>query len=224
MNPDFGQVEADPAEVNLSAFETFFDERRPFFLEGSQLLTGSVNNYFYSRRIGAPPPGRASGDFVDHPSTTTILGAAKLTGRLASGTSVGLLGAVTDAESARRSASPQPVRHASAWRRARPTASRALQQEFGAGGSTVGAHDDGGSSRARRRRSARGAADAQRVHHQRRLAAALQRTASTSCARRRRRVRRRRCGGDRSAAAVERAVPPAARRRLRLVRSARARR
>ena len=57
MNPDFGQVEADPAEVNLSAFETFFDERRPFFLEGSQLLTGSVNNYFYSRRIGASPRG-----------------------------------------------------------------------------------------------------------------------------------------------------------------------
>ena len=53
VNPDFGQVEADPAEVNLTAFETFFDERRPFFLEGSQLLNGRVDNYFYSRRIGA---------------------------------------------------------------------------------------------------------------------------------------------------------------------------
>ena len=67
MNPDFGQVEADPAEVNLSAFETFFDERRPFFIEGSDLLTGSVDNYFYSRRIGAAPAGRAAGDFVEYP-------------------------------------------------------------------------------------------------------------------------------------------------------------
>ena len=68
INPDFGQVEADPAEVNLSAFETFFQERRPFFVEGNQLLNGSVNNFFYSRRIGAAPAGRASGEFVDYPS------------------------------------------------------------------------------------------------------------------------------------------------------------
>ena len=101
VNPDFGQVDADPAEVNLSAFETFFDERRPFFVEGSNLLSGTINNYFYSRRIGAAPSGRASGDFVDFPGQTTILGAAKLTGRLASGTSIGILGAVTDEESAR---------------------------------------------------------------------------------------------------------------------------
>ncbi len=101
VNPDFGQVEADPAQVNLSAFETFFDERRPFFVEGANLLVGNVEDYFYSRRIGAPPPGGASGDFVDFPRTTTILGAAKLTGRLASGTSLGVLSAVTDEESAR---------------------------------------------------------------------------------------------------------------------------
>ena len=126
-NPDFGQVEADPAEVNLSAFETFFDERRPFFLEGSQLLTGSVNNYFYSRRIGASPAGRASGDFVDHPSTSTILGAAKLTGRLASGTSVGFLGAVTAPESARTFSSVSSS-DANGWRRRRRTASRACNR------------------------------------------------------------------------------------------------
>ena len=101
VNPDFGQVEADPAEVNLSAFETFFTERRPFFVEGSQLLSGPVNNYFYSRRIGAPPSGRVSADFVDYPPTTTILGAAKVIGRLASKTSVGVLGALTGEESAR---------------------------------------------------------------------------------------------------------------------------
>jgi hypothetical protein len=96
INPDFGQVEADPAEVNLTAFETFFSERRPFFIEGANLLTGIVNNYFYSRRIGAPPSRRVAGEFVDYPHTTTILGAAKLTGRMKSGTSVGVLAAVTD--------------------------------------------------------------------------------------------------------------------------------
>ena len=82
VNPDFGQVDADPAEVNLSAFETFFSERRPFFTEGSQLLSGGGAGYFYSRRIGAAPHGFADGDFVDTPTSSTILGAAKLTGRL----------------------------------------------------------------------------------------------------------------------------------------------
>lgn len=100
VNPDFGQVEADPAEVNLSAFETIFSERRPFFVEGNQLLSG-VGQYFYSRRIGARPRGPANGDYVDYPSSTTILGAAKLTGRLASGTSLGALAALTSDENAR---------------------------------------------------------------------------------------------------------------------------
>jgi len=101
VNPDFGQVEADPAEVNLSAFETFFAERRPFFIEGSQLLAGRGPEYFYSRRIGAAPSGDASGDFVDFPGTSTILGAGKLTGRLRGGTSIGVLAAVTGREHAR---------------------------------------------------------------------------------------------------------------------------
>jgi len=101
VNPDFGQVEADPAEVNLSAFETFFPERRPFFQEGSQLLRGDGPTYFYSRRIGAPPRAQVSGDYVDFPNTSTILGAGKLTGRLASGTSIGGLAAVTRREHAR---------------------------------------------------------------------------------------------------------------------------
>jgi hypothetical protein len=137
VNPDFGQVEADPAEVNLTAFETFFEERRPFFLEGSQLLLGPVNNYFYSRRIGAAPAGRADGDFVEYPSTSTILGAAKLTGRLASGTSIGVLGAVTDEESARTfSQALQFDRVRVAPRTAYGVAR--LQQEFGAPGSMIG--------------------------------------------------------------------------------------
>jgi hypothetical protein len=101
VNPDFGQVEADPAEVNLSVFETFFPERRPFFREGSQLLRGGGPTYFYSRRIGAPPRGRVSADYVDFPNTSTILGAGKLTGRLATGTSIGALGAITNREYAR---------------------------------------------------------------------------------------------------------------------------
>jgi hypothetical protein len=136
VNPDFGQVEADPAEVNLSAFETFFDERRPFFIEGSDLLMGSVDNYFYSRRIGAPPAGRTSGDFVEYPATSTILGAAKLTGRLASGMSVGMLGAVTDDESARTFRFPNqfatvPVAPQTTYGVAR------VQQEFGPGSTTA---------------------------------------------------------------------------------------
>ena len=102
VNPDFGQVEADPAEVNLSAFETFFSERRPFFIEGSQILSANGANYFYSRRIGARPRGAAPGDYVDYPENSTILGAAKITGQLASKTSLGVLTAVTGQERARQ--------------------------------------------------------------------------------------------------------------------------
>jgi hypothetical protein len=115
INPDFGQVEVDPAVVNLTAFETFFDEKRPFFLEGSQIFgnfgTGGSNNFwgfntsdpsiFYSRRIGRAPQLSANGDFVDPPAATTILGAAKMTGKTGGGWSVGILEAITDRESAR---------------------------------------------------------------------------------------------------------------------------
>ncbi len=88
--------------MNLSAFETFFSERRPFFIEGSQILSASGASYFYSRRIGARPRGGASGDYVDYPDNSTILGAAKITGQLASKTSLGVLTAVTGEESARQ--------------------------------------------------------------------------------------------------------------------------
>jgi len=104
INPDFGQVEADPAEVNLSAFETFFPEQRPFFIEGNQLLQGSGPGYYYSRRIGGQPRGTPTGgvvddaDFVDQPGYATILGAAKLTGRTSSGMSIGALAALTQRE------------------------------------------------------------------------------------------------------------------------------
>ena len=104
VNPDFGQVEADPAEVNLTAFETFFPEQRPFFIEGNQLLEGNGPDYYYSRRIGATPQGFATGEVADSaeyaqsPRYATILGAAKLTGRTSSGMSIGALAAVTQRE------------------------------------------------------------------------------------------------------------------------------
>lgn len=96
INPDFGQVEADPAEVNLSAFETFFDERRPFFVEGSALFDPPGPGWFYSRRIGAAAGATPDADYVDETARTTILGAAKVTGRLSSGLSLAVLAAVTD--------------------------------------------------------------------------------------------------------------------------------
>ncbi len=107
INPDFGQVESDPAIVNLSAFENVFEERRPFFIEGNELLTGRGQSFigrptwFYSRRIGGAPHGSAGGDFRDAPTNTTILSAGKVTGRFKSGLSVGALAAVTPREFAR---------------------------------------------------------------------------------------------------------------------------
>ena len=140
VNPDFGQVEADPAEVNLSAFETFFSERRPFFVEGSRLLNSQVVvNYYYSRRIGAPPTAPVQGDFIDYPRESTILGAAKLSGRLASGTSLGFLGAVTGNEFARTA--EQNARDLTERTRVAPRTVwgvTRVQQEFGAATSTVG--------------------------------------------------------------------------------------
>ena len=139
VRPDFGQVDADPAEVNLSAFETIFAERRPFFTEGNQLLRGrnQMPTYYNSRRIGAPPHGNVSGDFVDQPNTTAILGAAKLSGRLSSGLSVGVLGALTRREYARFTDTPGVVER----REVEPLTGFGivrLQQEFGADASTVG--------------------------------------------------------------------------------------
>jgi len=100
INPDFGQVEADPAEVNLTAFETRFPEKRPFFLEGAQLFNIGHPNFYYSRRIGTRPIGPASGDYVQYPDSNTIIAAAKLSGRLPSKTSIGFLTAVTNDEDA----------------------------------------------------------------------------------------------------------------------------
>jgi hypothetical protein len=112
VNPDFGQVEVDPAVVNLSAFETFFPEKRPFFIEGSDVFrfgqVGTYNNYgfqeyFYSRRVGRTPQRRLSGDeirFTDVPSQSTIVGAGKVTGKVGPWT-LGVMDAVTSEEKAR---------------------------------------------------------------------------------------------------------------------------
>ena len=140
VNPDFGQVEADPAEVNLSAFETVFTEKRQFFIEGANLMNLRNSVFFYSRRIGAPPSVAVTGDFVRRPQTNTILGAAKLTGRLPSGTSLGLLGALTDQETARiaNRASPGVVTSARVAARTGYFVGR-VQQEFGPSQSTTSA-------------------------------------------------------------------------------------
>ncbi len=112
INPDFGQVEADPSRVNLSAFQLFFRERRPFFLEGKNTLNFSMtqsqaggffnnDNLFYSRRIGSRPhyyPDAEDIEYVDRINNTRILGAAKLTGKNKNGFSWGVLESVTRKE------------------------------------------------------------------------------------------------------------------------------
>jgi hypothetical protein len=105
VNPDFGQVEADPAVVNLSAFEVFFQERRPFFVEGSGTYAFECRDcsLFYTRRIGRTPRGSpelADGEFKSQPDQSTILGAAKLTGRVG-GFALGSMVALTQEETTR---------------------------------------------------------------------------------------------------------------------------
>lgn len=110
VNPDFGQVEADPSEVNLTAYETYFSEKRPFFIEGNNITNFNIglgdgnqgnDNLFYSRRIGRQPAGYPhleNGWYADIPTSTTILGAAKLTGKTKNGLSLGFVEAVTSGE------------------------------------------------------------------------------------------------------------------------------
>ena len=113
VNPDFGQVEVDPAVLNLSAYETYYEEKRPFFIEGASLfnnfgrggvfMNANINwpqpTFFYSRRIGREPQGYVTEDgFARTPDRTTILGAAKLTGKLGGSWNVGWLSALTGRE------------------------------------------------------------------------------------------------------------------------------
>lgn len=130
FNPDFGQVEADPSEVNLTAFETYFSERRPFFIEGRNIFQFQPNqsivihnmysdNLFYSRRIGRFPhnyPVLAENEYAKIPEATTILGAVKISGKTKKGLSVGILeslaakeDALIDNEGIRRKETVEPL-------------------------------------------------------------------------------------------------------------------
>jgi hypothetical protein len=142
VNPDFGQVEADPAVVNLSAFETFFPERRPFFLEGANLFAFNIGDdnagegLFYSRRIGrAPQRSNLGAEHVDMPESARILGAGKVTGRVGDW-SIGFFNAVTQAEHASllrdgaiEQAAVEPLTNYAVGR---------VNRDFRGGGSTMG--------------------------------------------------------------------------------------
>ena len=151
INPDFGQVEVDPAIVNLSAFETFYEEKRPFFIEGSNIFSfgygGANNNWgfnfsvpelFYSRRIGRSPQGYVTTPgYVDYPSETRILGAAKLSGKIDETWSVGSLSSLTERTFAaiqtengdRINEEVEPLTHYGVFR---------TQKEFNSGKQSVG--------------------------------------------------------------------------------------
>ncbi len=110
INPDFGQVEADPSEVNLTSYETYFEEKRPFFIEGKNIMSFPLmfgdgdlgtENLFYSRRIGRRPhnsPELNDGEYLDAPDFTSILGAAKITGKTKKGLSIGFMESLTSEE------------------------------------------------------------------------------------------------------------------------------
>jgi hypothetical protein len=151
VNPDFGQVEVDPAVVNLSDVETFFEERRPFFVEGASIFEfghGGANDswgfnwaspsFLYSRRIGRAPQAELPDDYdySSVPSGSNILGAAKLSGKIGSW-SLGTLSAVTSRERARFSLGAQrwqqevePLTYYGVYR---------AQKEFGGGRHGLGA-------------------------------------------------------------------------------------
>jgi len=114
INPDFGQVEADPSQVRIDGFQNFFEERRPFFIESRNIfdyqLTGSeaggdydADLLFYSRRIGSSPhgfPDVSNGEYVKYPQNTSILVAAKFSGKTKKGWSIGILESITQREMA----------------------------------------------------------------------------------------------------------------------------
>ena len=151
INPDFGQVEADPSEVNLTAFETYFSERRPFFIEGKNIYEFRpgqsivihkmrADNLFYSRRIGRYPhnyPETADNEYVEMPESSTILAASKLSGKTKKGLSIGILESVTadekaliDNDGARRKETVEPLTNYFVGR---------LQQDFNKGETVLGA-------------------------------------------------------------------------------------
>lgn len=148
INPDFGQVEADPSEVNLTVFETFFDEKRPFFIEGNNILNFQVtggdgsfarDNLYYSRRIGRPPhyyPELRDNEYIDFPANTRIMSAFKLSGKTKKGFSIAVLESITAREKSeidylgeRRSETVEPLSNYFVMR---------LQQDFRNGDTRIG--------------------------------------------------------------------------------------
>ncbi len=150
VNPDFGQVEADPSQVNLTAFETYFQEKRPFFIEGRNIFNFQVaraawggsyssDNLFYSRRIGRSPhydPDTEDDEYVDFPENTSIVGAMKISGKTKSGLSIGVLESLTAREKAeidylgdRRQETVEPMTNYFVGR---------LQQDFDDGNTIIG--------------------------------------------------------------------------------------
>jgi hypothetical protein len=138
INPDFGQVEADPATLNLSAFESFFSERRPFFVEGTGLFRVNVNcsavncnneQLFYSRRIGRSPHLSSQYGDINSSTASTILGAVKLTGQPTGGLTIGVIDAVTQRETGAHDATIEPATNYSVVR---------ATQDFNGGASGIG--------------------------------------------------------------------------------------
>jgi hypothetical protein len=136
VNPDFGQVEADPGVLNLTAFEQFFAERRPFFLEGSGIFRydldcndGECTGLFYSRRIGRAPQLRGRYGDAASPLQSRILGASKVTGRLGNGLSIGVIDAITGREQGTLQRTIEPQTNYAVVR---------LQQDLKGGNSGVG--------------------------------------------------------------------------------------
>lgn len=138
INPDFGQVEADPAVLNLGTFETFFPEQRPFFVEGQGRYAFNINcnvvncsseGLFYSRRIGREPELIDAYRDASSPTATTILGAAKMSGRIGKSLSVGVLDAVTDRAVGSFDRTIEPTTNYGVLR---------MQQEFRGGASNIG--------------------------------------------------------------------------------------
>jgi hypothetical protein len=141
INPDFGQVESDPSIMNLTAFETLYEEKRPFFLEGKNIFNFDLSNsnIFYSRRIGHAPsytPTLRDNEYMDYPDNTTILSAAKISGKTANGFSIGVLQSLTAHEytelslaNTRRDVSVEPLTN---YLMAR------VQQDFDEGNSSLG--------------------------------------------------------------------------------------
>ncbi|MEO6866304.1 MAG: DUF5916 domain-containing protein [Gemmatimonadaceae bacterium] len=138
VNPDFGQVEADPSVLNLGAFETFFSEQRPFFVEGQGRYAFNINcsavncsseGLFYSRRIGRTPQLLGSYGDASSPTATTIRGAAKLSGRLGKSLSVGVLDAVTERATGSLDRTIEPTTNYGVAR---------IQREFRDGASNIG--------------------------------------------------------------------------------------